>query len=237
VEIQRRIDRIVRWIQHQVTEAGARGAVLGMSGGVDSSVAAALCKRALGEEALGLILPCHSAPQDIEDAHWAAKAVGIRTEMVDLTPVYDLLLRQLPPGGRAACANLKPRLRMTCLYYYANLQNLLVVGTSNASELAAGYFTKYGDGGADILPIGSLLKREVKELAHVLGIPQRIIQKSPSAGLWKGQTDEGELGLTYEQMDRYLAGGRVPPQTARRIEQLMAASVHKKRPPLIFQDP
>lgn len=198
---------------------------------------AALCRQALGEEALGLILPCHSTPQDIEDAHRAAKAVGIRTELVDITPVYDLFLRQLPPGGTIPHANLKPRLRMACLYYYANLQNLLVVGTSNASELAVGYFTKYGDGGADILPIGSLLKREVRELAHALGIPQRIIQKPPSAGLWEEQTDEEELGVTYEHLDRYLAGGRVPPTVASRIKRLMAAAGHKKRPPLIFEDP
>jgi NAD+ synthase len=237
-DTQKRSERIIGWIRRRVQEAGAHGGVLGVSGGVDSSVVAALCVRAFGEKALGLILPCHSLPQDIEDAREVTRTLGLCTEEVDLSAVYDQLVRLLPPGQTLSRSNLKPRLRMLALYYYASVRNALVVGTSNRSELAVGYFTKYGDGGADILPIGGLLKGEVIALAHALEIPRRIIEKPPSAGLWQGQTDEEEMGITYENLDRFLSGGEVPPDVARRIHALMADSDHKRRhPPICIVTP
>jgi NAD+ synthase len=235
-DVQQRMDRIARWIQEQVEEAGVQGGVFGMSGGIDSSVVAALSHRALGERNLGLIMPCHSVPQDVEDAREVARVIGLRTEEVDLSGIYDRLVDLFPPGNTLAKSNLKPRLRMLSLYYYANVRNALVVGTSNRSELAVGYFTKYGDGGADILPIGGLLKQEVRALAYALGLPRRIIEKPPSAGLWEGQTDESEMGITYEALDSFLSGGQALPVAAHRIRALMDASEHKRRLPAIFQN-
>ena len=130
-----------------------------------------------------------------------------------------------------ARANLRPRLRMASLYYFANRLNYLVVGTGNRSELEVGYFTKYGDGGVDLLPLGALLKRQVRALAAHLGVPAPIIEKPPSAGLWEGQTDEGEMGFSYADLDRYLAGGKVPAALGERIEAMRTASEHKRRPP------
>jgi len=234
-EIER---KIVQWLKGKVEEAGARGLVLGISGGLDSSVTAVLVKKAVGDNHLALILPCHSHPQDLEHANFIAKTFGLKTETVDLTPVYDLLLTILPPGTPMARANLKPRLRMLTLYYYANTLNYLVVGTGNKSELMAGYFTKYGDGGVDLLPIGNLYKTQLREFARYLGIPEEIILKPPSAGLWEGQTDEGEMGITYPELDSILealesgkADGASP--LVLKVKRMVESSAHKRATPPI----
>jgi len=154
-----------------------------------------------------------------------------------LDPVFDAVKKALPSAGfdaeteKLAQANLKPRLRMLTLYYLANRLGYLVVGSGNRSELEVGYFTKYGDGGVDILPLGNLLKSEVWELARYLGIPEEIISKPPSAGLWPGQTDEGELGISYEELDRYLMSGEASAEVKQRIEALSRSSSHKRCPP------
>jgi NAD+ synthase len=229
-------ERISNWIRERVEEAGARGVVLGMSGGIDSSVAAVLAKRGLGNRVLGLIIPCHSNPTDAEHARLVATEFGIETEYVDLTPVFDRLLEALPPGNRVAVGNLKARLRMTVWYYFANSRNYLVAGAGNKSEIMTGYFTKYGDGGVDILPLGDLLKTQVRELARELGIPEEIITKPPSAGLWEGQTDEGEMGITYEELDKVLMAiesgntGHCDQEALARVRAMMAASQHKRDP-------
>jgi len=197
--------KIVNWIKKQVKQAKAAGIVLGLSGGLDSSVVASLVKEAVGrKKLLALILPCHSQTKDLEDAKTVAKKIGIQTKTVDLSGIYDSLLKILPPSVNLAKSNIKPRLRMLVLYYFANKLNYLVCGTGNKSEIMAGYFTKHGDGAADILPIGDLLKKEVKGLARELEIPNRIIAKAPTAGLWPGQTDEGEMGITYLELDDIL---------------------------------
>ena len=229
-------ERISRWIRERVEEAGAEGVVLGISGGIDSAVTAVLAKKGLGDGVLGLIMPCHSSHTDVEHARRLAADFDIETEYVDLTPVFDSLSEILPPGDNVAVGNLKPRLRMTVLYYYANSRNYLVLGTGNRSELACGYFTKYGDGGVDILPLGDLLKTQVRELARELGIPEEIIAKPPSAGLWEGQTDEGEMGITYEELDRVLmaieAGdpSECNQEALARVRTMIAASQHKRDP-------
>ena len=229
-------DRISHWIRERVEEAGAQGVVLGISGGVDSSVLAVLVKRAMGDRMLGLIMPCHSDPTDAEHARLVAKKFDIETEYVDLTPVFDRLVEALPPGDRVAVGNLKPRLRMTVLYYFANSRHYLVAGAGNKSELMAGYFTKFGDGGVDIFPLGDLLKTQVRELARELGIPEEIIAKPPSAGLWEGQTDEGEMGITYEELDKAIqaieAGdtSRCDKKALEKVRRMMAASAHKRAP-------
>ena len=229
-------ERISSWIRERVEEAGAVGVVLGMSGGIDSSLTAVLAKMGLGDGVLGVIMPCHNAPTGEEHARLVATRFGIETEYVDLTPVFDRLLEALPPGDRVAVGNLKPRLRMTVWYYFANGRNYLVAGTGNKSEIEVGYFTKYGDGGADILPLGSLLKKQVRELARELGIPEEIIVKPPSAGLWEGQTDEGEMGISYDELDSILVAiesgdvGGCNQEALARVRAMMAASQHKRDP-------
>ena len=233
-------DEIAGWIRSYVHDAGAEGVVLGLSGGIDSSVAAALAARELPGKVVGAILPCESDPQDAEDARIVASAVGIETVEVDLTDVYRALAALLPEAPRNVCANVKPRLRMIVLYYLAASRNYLVCGASNRSELSVGYFTKYGDGGADILPLGGLLKSQIRQLARSLGIPQRIIAKPPSAGLWAGQTDEGEMGLRYAQLDVALLAldrhdpSGVPAPILSRVRELMRKSAHKRSLPPIF---
>lgn len=234
-------DRIAGWIRSQVEAAAASGALLGLSGGLDSSVVAALCKRALKDKALALVMPCQTAPQHLALAKLAAGELDIRTEWIPLDEAYGKLVSSLPEGGRLARANLKARLRMLVLYYLANNLNYLVAGTGNKSELMIGYFTKYGDGGVDILPLGDLLKTEVRALARKLGLPQPIVDQTPSAGLWEGQTDEGEIGMSYEELDSTLAAieaGRtteVPADTLAKVRGMMKASRHKRALPAMFR--
>ncbi len=158
-------EEIVRWIKKQVQKANKIGIVLGLSGGIDSSCVAVLSKKALGDNVLGLILPCYSNSIDEKFALKIARRFNIKTERIILDNIFDNLINIYPKGTDIAKANLKPRLRMTVLYYFANTLDYLVAGTGNKSELYAGYFTKYGDGGVDILPLGGLLKTEVKNVA------------------------------------------------------------------------
>ncbi|MGI6286636.1 NAD(+) synthase [Neomoorella humiferrea] len=229
---------LVAWLQEEAAKAGAKGAVLGLSGGIDSAVVANLCRLAFPDNCLGLIMPCHSDPADAEDAHLVARHLELPVVEVVLDDIYDrlvLLLTGQPfsPGKRnLALANLKPRLRMLTLYFHANERNYLVVGTGNRSELTVGYFTKYGDGGVDLLPLANLVKSQVRELARYLKLPERIIGKPPTAGLWAGQTDEGEMGITYEDLDRYILTGQAPSAVKEKIEAMAAASAHKRRLPL-----
>jgi NAD+ synthase len=231
------------WIASQVRASGGRGVVFGLSGGLDSAVVAGLAVRAFPDDCLGVIMPCHSDPADAADAALAAAALGVPTATVDLSPAYDALMAALAvaapqaAGDRLVAANLKPRLRMATLYAFANLRGYRVLGTGNRCELTIGYFTKHGDGAADLLPLGSLVKGEVRALGRHLGVPERILAKTPSAGLWVGQTDEGEMGLTYEDLDRYLLTGEAAPAVKARVEALRAASEHKRRLPPVAPKP
>jgi NAD+ synthase len=246
-----RVQRIVEWLQQRATEAGARGFVVGLSGGVDSAVVARLCQAAAPANVLGVILPCHGDPDDDAHARLAADHFRIPAVRIDLAPVYDVFVEDLayaadhlpedqaaaPPAddlrARVPMANVKPRLRMATLYFLANTMNYLVAGTGNRSELAIGYFTKYGDGGVDLLPIGQLLKSEVRETARELGVPDAIVDKAPSAGLWPGQLDEEDMGFTYDELERYLTkgAGAVAPALAMRIERLTRQTEHKRAVP------
>jgi NAD+ synthase len=224
------------WIRDKVRRAGAKGVVLGVSGGVDSAVAAALCRRAVGrDKLLCLLLPCHTPVSETEDSRLVCRALNVKCKSQDLTPVFDHLVRMLPPADKKTTSNLKPRLRMLTLYFFANRHNYIVAGTGNRSELTLGYFTKYGDGGADILPIGGLLKREVRELARELGIPPKIILKRPTAGLWPGQTDEGEMGLAYEYIDGVLnRRGGWKKHGNKKIRKMAQRALHKLSVPEVF---
>lgn len=234
-------DRIAEWLRKKVEEADAKGAVIGLSGGVDSSVVAALAKKALGDKVLGVIMPCHSEVQDEAHAKMLAKKFSVRTEHVDIGETFDALKKVLPEAEGLAPANIKPRLRMTTLYYFANLHNYVVLGTDNKDELMVGYFTKYGDGGVDLLPIASLYKSEVKELGRALGVPGEIISKSPSAGLWTGQTDEEEMGINYDELDGILraiendATDGIDSGKLEKVRKMIKSSEHKRRLPEIFK--
>jgi NAD+ synthase len=229
--------KLVSWIKDKTLAAGGKGVVLGLSGGMDSSVVAVLCQRAFPKNMLALLMPCYSNQENIEHARLVAEKFSIPTKIVVLDSVFDALLKVLADDkadadvSRLAQGNIKARLRMLTLYYFANQLKYLVVGAANRDELTVGYFTKYGDGGVDIQPLGSLLKGELKELARFLGVPEAIINKPPSADLWQGQTDETELGLSYDELDLYLASGEVSAALKKRIESMIASSEHKRQPP------
>jgi NAD+ synthase len=240
-------ERIAGWMRRQLVSSGARGFLVGLSGGLDSAVVARLAQLAAPGNVLAAILPVRSDPQDERDAQIVADQFSLPTVRVDLSDVYDstigtvqAALQAVPaqlrastadPGrARLPLANVKPRLRMTTLYFLASSLDYLVAGTGNRSELSIGYFTKHGDGGSDLLPIGHLVKSEVRALARELNVPPAIIARTPSAGLWLGQSDEEEMGFTYADLERYLEEGPqgVSPALAMKIERLTRSSEHKR---------
>ncbi len=231
-------DSIAAWIRELVHGAGMNGAVIGLSGGIDSGVTAALCAEALGREnVLGLVLPCRSMKSDTVDGHRIAEHLGIPVKEIDLAPVLEEFIKagNLDRENRLALANVKARLRMTM--EYAHSSGRLVAGTGNLSETVTGYWTKWGDGAADFLPLAELWKDQVRELAGYMGLPDWILTRVPSAGLWEGQSDEGEMGVTYIEIRKYHTEGResVSSGAAERIEQLFAGSAHKRNAIPVFQ--
>jgi NAD+ synthase len=243
-------------MRRQLASTGARGFVVGLSGGVDSAVVARLAQLAAPGHVVAAILPSHSDPADERDAAAIAKHFSMTTVLVDLSDVYDATIAAAqaavhalpsltrgskpadPIQARRPLANVKPRLRMTTLYFLANDLDYLVAGTGNRSELSIGYFTKHGDGGSDLLPIGHLVKSEVLALAYELNVPPAIINRTPSAGLWIGQSDEEEMGFTYADLERYLEEGPqgVSPALAMKIERLIRSSEHKRALPRMLDN-
>ena len=204
--------KLTTFIKKNVEKTKAKGVVIGLSGGLDSSTTSVLCAEALGAgSVLGVSMPEAEVtdPRDATDAAELADKLGIDLRVVDITPMVLCMranLGNFKEDALLSSANIKPRVRMIILYYYANLFNRLVVGCGNRSEFRLGYFTKFGDGAADLFPLGCLYKTQVKQLAAHLGIPEKIINKVPTAGLWKGQTDEAELGMSYEKIDKIYVG-------------------------------
>ncbi|MEM1539852.1 MAG: NAD+ synthase [Candidatus Bathyarchaeia archaeon] len=205
-------EKITRFIKNYVEKAEANGVVLGLSGGIDSSTVAALSAKAIGgRRVLGLMLPEKETynPKDMEHARHVAEKFGLKAEVIDITPALEALQKTLPifdAEDKLSRGNLKARMRMLYIYYYANKLNLIVCGSSDKSETMIGYFTKWGDIAADISPIMDLYKTQVKKLARHLGIPKEIVEKPPSPALWPGQTAEEELGIRYETLDLILYG-------------------------------
>lgn len=240
-QINERIDKAVEWLREKASEAHTKGLVIGISGGVDSAVVAGLCKRAFPENSIGVIMPSHSNPADRSDAYVVAETYGLKTLEVSLSNAHSQIFEDVKKGligqgselvgEKISEGNLKARLRMSTLYTVANALNYLVVGTDNAPESYTGYFTKYGDGGVDVLPISSLVKTEVRAWARALGLPEEIASRVPTAGLWPGQTDETEMGISYDLIDRYLLGESVPTEAEERIETLHSQSEHKRQLP------
>ena len=239
-----------------MSAAGANGLAVGLSGGLDSAVVARLCQLATPGQAVDAILPCHSDPHDEQDARLVATHFDLPVVHVDLDRTYEVLVEGLKNGthrtapptaasaelacGRAPIANLKPRLRMTALYYLANAMTCLVAGTGNRCEIEVGYYTKYGDGAVDLLPIGGLLKSQVRELARQLEVPEPIVEREPSAGLWIGQRDEAALGFSCRDLESYLddGPGAVSPALALKIDRWMRSSGHKRAlPPVAVEGP
>jgi NAD+ synthase len=240
------VEGLAGWIREYVERAGAAGAVFGLSGGIDSAVVCGLCARALGpERCLGVVMPIGNVPEDEELGRISGERFGVRVIAPDLLPAFEALedafraerdATGLEPAGPEAAvlaaANVKPRLRMTALYHFAALLDRLVVGTGNRAELTVGYFTKHGDSGVDLLPLADLTKAEVRAVARELGVPERIVERAPSAGLWEGQTDEAEMGITYAEIDRYLEEGSSGSADAdARIRARLLASRHKRELP------
>ncbi|WP_407420874.1 NAD+ synthase [Methanobrevibacter sp.] len=207
IDVEKTKNDIVEFVQNKVSEANADGLVVGLSGGIDSTVAAFLACEAVGKEnVFGVVLPSTTTPTE-DKLHGTAIAqlLGINYKEMAIDSILNefLSVTQLEDDIKAI-GNLKARIRMSIIYFYANSKNYLVSGTGNKSEISIGYFTKHGDGACDIEPIGDLYKTDVFELAKYLGVPQEIIDKPPRAGLWNNQTDEDEIGMTYELLDKIL---------------------------------
>ncbi|MGI6072423.1 MAG: NAD(+) synthase [Lachnospiraceae bacterium] len=244
------LENRVAWIRELLREAHCSGIIFGNSGGKDSALAGIICKMAC-DDTVGIIMPCASNRnygEDTVDANAVAKQFSIETRTVDLTGVRQMLLNEL--AGPSCCAadcgdvssrsdyshtvtdtaakNIAPRLRMTTLYAIGQSEGRLVAGTGNRDELYVGYYTKYGDGGADFNPIGDLTVGEVYEFLAYLDAPMNIRTKAPSAGLEDGQTDEKETGILYADLDEYLLTGYTNPEARAKIEKMHAATEHKR---------
>jgi NAD+ synthase len=239
---------LVAFVREEVHKSGLRRAVLGLSGGVDSSLVAALAARALGpEQVTGVIMPYRTSnPDSAADAELVGRETGIRLLHVDITPQIDAYFAALPEAAPVRRGNKMARERMSILYDQSAVLGALVLGTSNKTELFLGYGTIYGDMASAINPIGDLYKTQVWALARALGLPQRIVDKHPSADLWAGQTDEEELGFTYADVDellhfmierRYrhddLVALGFDARFVERVAELVTRSQYKRRMPLI----
>ncbi|NUB90603.1 NAD+ synthase [Haloterrigena sp. SYSU A121-1] len=248
-ELERRRDHITDFVQSQVDAAGADGAVLGLSGGIDSTLTAHLAVEALGAENVhGLVLPARvSSEGNMSDAERVARDLEISYDVIEVEPIVDALLKAYPEaeGDREAVGNARARVRAVLNYLVANHEDRLVLGTGNRSEAAVGYFTKYGDGAVDCHPIGNLYKAQVRQLARHVGVPEELAAKTATAELWADQTDEDELGVSYETLDSILATHvdgplsvdatarllEVEAETVETVRGMYERSEHKRRVP------
>lgn len=235
----KRLEHRLNWIRERVQASGCKGVVIGESGGKDSATVTALCVRALGKEnVVGIMMPCNSLSTDMEHARLVAETFGIKLIEVNIGSAFTSLKHTIINEhelNELAVANIKPRLRMTTLYAVAQTLNYLVVGTDNKSEMVMGYFTKWGDGGYDFNPLSDLTMQEVLELGRTLGVPEAILTKAPSAGLWEGQTDEKEMGVTYQAIEEYIKTGTTDPSSLTIIERTHQRTAHKREMPYLYK--
>lgn len=240
---------IENFVRQKVEESGGGGVVIGLSGGIDSATVSKLCADAIGpEKVLNIFMPsASSSEEDRRDAEGFSCRFGIPFKVVEVTPAVEAFRTMLPSMDRRECSgNVTARCRMIVLFHHAWLMGRVVMGTSNKSELLTGYFTKFGDGGSDFCPIGDLYKTEVRQLAREIGVPEAIVEKVPSAGLWAGQTDEGEMGMTYDDLDQVLFGLErslgdeaivaetgISLEKVRMVRAMHLRTVHKRKTPLV----
>lgn len=230
------LDYLIKWMQEKVKEAHADGVIIGISGGIDSAVVAGLAKKAFPNNCYGLILPCHSHSIDQELGEKLCQQFDIPYQVVDLSATYETMIQSFENNFQTsekkaykdAKSNTKVRLRMVTLYAYAQSKNYLVLGTDNADEWYIGYFTKHGDGGVDLAPIIHLTKGQVIEVAKSLNVLEDIIKRPPTAGLYDGQTDEDEIGVSYADLDKHLQGIEIDSHKKERLLHLHKISEHKR---------
>lgn len=236
VELEKR----VAFIKEKLSQSGCKGIVFGNSGGKDCALVGILCKKACADT-VGVIMPCESSVNfgsDMDDGNALADKFGIETRIVDITAVKKAEMEALSTAttlNSIAITNIAPRLRMTTLYAIGASEGRLVAGTGNRSERYMGYFTKWGDGAFDFDPIADLTVGEVYEFLEYLGAPESIIKKAPSAGLFEGQTDEQDMGVTYKAIDEYILTGKATPEDKAIIDRYHARSEHKRAPLAVYE--
>lgn len=236
MKLEEYLKRLQEYLRDYLNNAHSNGYVLGLSGGVDSSLVAVLSAKAVGKDKVTCIMiPIHSLKEDLEDALKLTKTFDLKYEIIDASETFDKYISAFADIGieldTATKSNLKARIRMSILYAYAQRHNYLVLGTDNKDERYTGYFTKHGDGAADLFVISRLLKSEVVRASKILGIPDELAERVPSAGLFPGQTDEKEMGIKYNDIDRYLLGyENIPEDVVAKIERLHRITEHKRVP-------
>ncbi len=231
MELKEYLFEIEKFLKNYLEQSHCKSYVLGLSGGVDSSLVAAIAKKAVGKDKLYCYaIDINSNKEDIEDAKKVAQELDVNLEIINLSDTYQSYLRDLKGENfiRLTKSNLKVRMRMVALFAFAQEHSGLVLGTDNLDERYVGYFTKYGDGAADVLPIVYLTKEEVRKGAELYGLSSVLANRVPTAGLFEGQTDEKEMGVTYADLDKYLLGGKVDKSVEERIEYLHKISEHKR---------
>ncbi|MDE6082681.1 MAG: NAD(+) synthase, partial [Malacoplasma sp.] len=221
------INIIANWINGVLEESKTKGFVFGVSGGIDSALICAIASKFFKDKSLALRLDIYNSTKDVNDANLVINHFKINSVNKNLEQTFNAIIKDLP-DNKLAKMNLKSRLRMVTLYYYAQVHNYLVCGTSNADEIYTGYFTKFGDSGSDFIPLANLTKNDVRECAKLLGVPNQIIFKDPSAGLFENQKDEDDLKVTYEMIDNFLEKKEIPKNDYERIKYLHRISEHKR---------
>lgn len=222
-------DYLVDWIRQEVKKANKKGVIFGISGGIDSALVAVLAQKAFPESHLGLIMPIRDMESDKVDISELVEKFNLKTKEIDLKIAFETLKNVFNLENHLANSNIQPRLRMISLYAFAQEFDYLVLGTDNFSEMYLGYFTKYGDGGVDLLPIVNLTKMQVYEIAAEIGIPESIIKKKPTANLWDNQSDEDEMGFSYKELDLFFQNPNlVAKEVAKKITNLHNSSKHKR---------
>lgn len=233
IDYSKKIDSIVSWLNEYLDTTGSQGIIFGVSGGIDSALLCAIANRYFPHKSLALTMHIENSQEDIDDAKLVLDTFNnVQNIDVDLEKVYNTFLKVLPMGlTEQSKGNLKARLRMVSLYSHAQDKKFLVCGTSNAAEFVTGYFTKYGDSGCDILPLVNFPKSYIKECAKILGVPEKIINKKPTAGLKPNQTDEEDLGVEYNIIDDFLLGNFIDNKDLVQIIKLQIDTDHKRKLP------
>ncbi|MGL5618002.1 MAG: NAD(+) synthase [Metamycoplasmataceae bacterium] len=221
---------LVSWLRKEVKKTGAKGVIVGISGGIDSALVGAIAKEAFPDDSLGILLPISDRVNDLNQGLELCKTIDLDYQIINLKDNFKSLSKKLNLTNNLTNANLQARLRMLTLYAIAQEKSYLVLGTDNYAEFYLGYFTKYGDGACDLLPIIHLHKSEVFEIAKLLKLPNSIINKAPSAGLWDNQEDEKELGFSYNEFESFIKHKSIDKNIIEKIKKQHHSTQHKRDP-------